>query len=168
MEKPRESLDSVRVIPLTQGQFTIVDADDYEWLSKWKWTVWHTKQGGFYARAWVSKQTSLAMHRIILNAGPGQIVDHINRNTLDNRRANLRIVTQSQSNCNRRLLIASNKSGFRGVHWNSKAKKWRAFIGINKRLIYLGSFDTPKAAAIARDEASRKYHGGFSPLNLSQ
>ena len=114
------------------------------------------------------------MHRVILRAKPGQIVDHINRDTLDNRRANLRIVTASQNNWNQRLLPAHNTSGYRGVsqvicHCVSRRYdevKWQATINVKKRMIHLGYFASREAAAHAYDRAAKMYHEGFGMLNF--
>jgi hypothetical protein len=155
------------VIRLTQGQVAIVDDADFEWLSKWKWYAYfNTRTKVFYARRSIYPSKTVSMHRVILGAQPGQIVDHVNRNTLDNRRANLRFVTVSQSNQNTRLLSARNKSGFRGVHWSSASKKWRASINLNDRSIHLGVFNSIKDAALAYNTAARELHRDFAQLNF--
>ncbi len=160
----------VQVIGLTQGQFTIVDIEDYEWLNQWVWCAHFNRSSrAFYATRNVyenGKQIYLSMARAILDAKPGEIVDHVNRNTLDNRRANLRVVTSNQSNRNRRLLSVNNTSGYRGVYWHRHTQKWYAKTKVNSRDIYLGSYDSPEQAATAYDNAVRQYHEGFSPLNL--
>ena len=108
------------------------------------------------------------MHRVIISAVPGQIVDHINRDTLDNRRGNLRIVTARQNVLNSRLLQAHNRSGYRGVCWQSDRRKWRATIHVNRRNIHLGWFHCPEEAARAYDFAAKQLHEGFSPLNFEE
>jgi hypothetical protein len=100
-----------RLIPLTKGQFAIVDAADYEWLSQYRWRAfwdWHTKS--YYARTYErgknhETRRELRMHRLIvgLEIGDKRLPDHINHETLDNRRLNLRIATIEQSNQNRRF-----------------------------------------------------------------
>jgi HNH endonuclease len=117
-------LNSIRLIYLTQRQFTIVDAGDFEWLSERRWYAsFSSTLRGFYVRGYKAGGGTTAMHRLIIGAKPGDIVDHINRDTLDNRRANLRVVTPAQSVWNRRLLISSNTSGFRGVTWHPSTKR---------------------------------------------
>lgn len=155
------------VISLTRGQEAIVDEADFEWLSQWKWYAYlNTRTKVFYARRSLYPSKTLSMHRVILGAQPSQIVDHVNRNTLDNRRANLRFVTVSQSNQNTRLLSARNKSGFRGVSWNRAAKKWQATIQLNARSVRLGFFNSTKDAALIYDTAARELHGDFAQLNF--
>jgi len=160
------------LISLTQGQFAIVDAGDYEALSAFKWfAIFNPHTHSFYAKRsgphQSGKQKGIWMARVILGAKPGEIVDHVNRDTLDNRRANLRIVTARQNSWNRRLLTTRNKSGYRGVSWYSRHKKWVAQIRVNSRRIHLGYFISPESAAAAYDRVARELHEGFTPLNFS-
>jgi hypothetical protein len=112
------------------------------------------------------------MHHIILKLQPGEEGDHINRNTLDNRRENLRRATHSQNCCNQRVLKASNTSGFksitkawaRGRHY----ERWRVRIAFNGKRIHIGYFRSPEVAARAYDEAAKKYHGQFAQLNFQE
>lgn len=160
----------MRTISLTRGQSAIVSDADYDWLNQWKWFAsFHSRIGGYYAARGIRKHGHtdiIKMHRLVVGAQPREIVDHKNRNPLDNRRENLRIVTARQSALNKRLLLASNKSGFCGVYWNSEKRDWRAAIRVNKHKIHLGCFDSPEDAARAYDAAALKYHEGFAPLNF--
>ena len=106
------------------------------------------------------------LHRIIINAKPGEIVDHINLNKLDNRRCNLRIVTREQNRQN----CSGNKpknpdSKYKGVTREKWAGKWRASINPNKKPINLGNYDTEEAAAEAYNVAAKKYFGEFGYQN---
>lgn len=153
----------MKLIPLTQGQFAKVDDDDYESLSRWKWTAKLRSNGkGFVAKRNSKKgglQKVVYMSRQILDAAPGFDVDHINHDTLDNRRENLRIATHRQNLLNKGPR-ANNKSGFKGVC--RARKKWRAEIAIDGERIRLGHFDTPELAHAAYVEAAKKYHGAFA------
>lgn len=153
-------------IPLTQGQVTLVDEEDYLTVLKHKWCAWYNKCTDSYyvktASRVEGKKTILNMHRYLLGlVDRGRCVDHINGNTLDNRRANLRICTTAQNTKNHTKLKKSNKSGFRGVCWVTEKRKWKAFITINYKHKHLGYFDDPSNAAKAFDRAALHYYGEF-------
>lgn len=157
-----------RLIPLTKGQYTIVDAADYEWLMKWKWHVqWNGATKSFYATRTVLNElkasVTIRMNRQILGLTREDINkgDHISGVTLDNRRGNLRPANAVESACNRGLFV-TNKSGYAGVQNHKHANKWRATIRINRVTISLGSFDTLEEAVAVRLAATRKYHGEFA------
>ena len=156
----------MKQIKLRQGNFALIDDEDYELIAKWKW--WVDKDG--YARRWTPqvkwKRTSILMHREILGLGKQDqlFIDHINRNKLDNRRLNLRIATKSQNAINK-IKNKNNTSGFNGVVYHSaekRIKRWRAQITINGKQKYLGRYLTKKEAFRARKEAELEYYGQFS------
>ena len=109
------------------------------------------------------------MHRKILGLkkGDGKIVDHINGNSLDNRKANLRICTQSQNMINR-IKQKNNKSGYIGVclYKGNSINKWRASIMQNKKQISIGYFDNKIDAAKARDTKALELYGEYATLNF--
>jgi hypothetical protein len=111
------------------------------------------------------KRTTQYLHRYLLNAPSGILCDHINGDTLDNRRSNLRLVTAWQSNLNRQKSIA-NKSGYKGVFLHKPTMKWEASIGMNERTIHIGLFKTKEEAALAYNDAAIKYFGEFARLNV--
>jgi hypothetical protein len=149
-----------RLIPLTKGQNAIVDAADYDWLNQWNWTaVWNSCTKSFYG-----KRRGASMHRVILGLMPGEPGDHINRNTLDNRRKNLRKANFSQNDCNRGPQ-GNNTSGYKGVCFNHEG--WVARIAINGETKYLGNFVTKEDAARAYDRAAKELHGEFAYQNFS-
>jgi hypothetical protein len=106
------------------------------------------------------------MHRQILNAPDSLIVDHINGNGLDNRKANIRTATYTQNSCNRKKANKDTWSQYKGVTFNAKRKKWKARIQVHGRKIYLGSFNAETNAAKAYDKAAKKYHKEFAALNF--
>ncbi len=151
-----------REIPLTQGQVTLVDDDDYDWLMQWKWIAAYSPVNNrYYVHRRDGKNKTIIMHREILNAPKGFHVDHINLDTLDNRRENLRVATNSQNQYNKPLQ-KNNTSGYKGVTYFKQFGKWVARIRVNNKSIYLGVFDTPEAAADARKIAAIELHGEFA------
>src|SRR4029077_18371669 len=135
-----------RLIPLTQGQFAIVDAADFEWLNQWKWyALWNCKTRSFYAartppQANGQKPYGISMHRQILGLEhyDPRLGDHIKSGeTLNNRRSNLRIADKFQNQHNRRRRL-DNTSGFKGV--TPYQGKWKAEIVENGNWHYLGFY----------------------------
>jgi hypothetical protein len=157
--------ENTRIIPLTKGFVTLVDKDDYEFLSSWKWHVVMSR-GPYACRCW-PKDKLVYMAREILGLFPGdpRMADHINHNTLDNRRSNLRIVTCAQNNRNT-LTRKDNTSGCRGVTWHKPLRKWRVQIGVNGKKLHVGVYVDLKDAALAYDEAARRLFGEFAQTNF--
>ncbi len=151
-------MSNTRLIPLTQGKFAIVDADAYEFLSKWKWRY---VSGYASRRKYGEVCTEVKMHRIIMDSPEGLEVDHIDGDPLNNARENLRICTHLQNSWNRKI-PKSNTSGFKGVSYRKDSGKWRARIGIKMKRIILGEFATLEAAVEAYKVASVQYHGEFA------
>lgn len=148
-------------IPLTQGKVALVDDEDYARVNSYKW---HTQlyRGGCYAVRQIKTAPvqQIYMHRFIMDAPNGLEIDHKNGNGLDNRRSNLRICTESDNRKNRKLNY-NNVSGYKGVYWDKKMRKWRAKIKVNRRTIHLGSFTTPESASLAYSHAANALFGKF-------
>lgn len=152
----------MKKIPLTQNQFAIVDNEDFEWLSRWKWIAAKNHYGGFAAiRKESITDKTIFMHRVIMNTPKGMDTDHKNHNTLDNKRENLRIATRAQSNQNTRKQKGCS-SRYKGVYWYKDRKKWRALIRLDGKIHHLGYFISEKEAALVFQEAANKYHGEFA------
>jgi hypothetical protein len=156
---------SYRIIPLTQGQDAIVDVEDFEWISRWNWNAhWDHHAKCFYARRQQSGKT-IMMHREIMHLKIGQLADHKNGNSLDNRKQNLRLATVSQNTANTKNK-SENSSGYRGV--SRHGKRWRAVVVHHGRYISIGTFATREMAARAYDQIAQKMFGEFAHLNYPQ
>jgi hypothetical protein len=161
----------MKEIKLTQGQVALVDDEDFEWLSQLKWHVAnlrapHNLSDRFYARS-----KNLLMHRLIMNAGKGRVVDHVDGNTLNNCRHNLRLVSQTHNNRNRRKSSRQTTSKYKGVSRRAidiargTPRSWRTQIKVNGKKLDIGMFATEYEAAAAYNEAAIKYFGEFASLN---
>ena len=153
-----------RKIPLTQGQYAIVDPERYEELAKYKWFAKRC-DGRFYAVR-SAKNKNVKMHHVIIGTEEGKVIDHINSNGLDNRKANVRFATAQQNGWNKRKQRGNYSSKYKGVHWEKKRKEWRARIKCSGRSIHLGRFETEEAAARAYDAKAREFFGEFACLNF--
>ncbi len=107
----------------------------------------------------------ILMHRVIMGARPGEQVDHINGNRMDNRRSNLRICTAAQNKWNGSR-HRDNVSGYKGVWFDRWARRWRAKICCHGKQFALGNYRTPQEAALAYNRAASRYFGAFARLNV--
>ena len=150
-------------ITLTQGKSVLVDDEDFEKLNQHKW---YYHQGYAFRKAGPRIfQVSIFMHREIMQTPDGMETDHINGDSLDNRRENLRICTHAENLRNRKM-NSGNKSGYKGVYWFSQRGKWRAAITLNGKNVHLGLFTDPADAAKAYDKAAQEHFGEFARTNL--
>jgi hypothetical protein len=146
---------SIAYIPVGEQLFSLIDASDLWLVENRSWFV-STKPGGKpYA---ISKRER--MHRLIANPPEGRVVDHVNGNTLDNRRCNLRICTVSQNNCNR---VSRSNQGLKGVYLcSTNPNQWWSSIRVHGKAVHLGSFSSPEAAHEAYKKAAAQYHKDFA------
>ena len=151
----------MKKIKLPKGRFCLVDDEDFEYLNQWKWYSWWNKTIKSYyvgrnIRTGPHRKTKIMIHRVIMKTPKHLVVDHINHNTSDNRKVNLRNVTHQQNMRNARP-TKNCPFGIKGVQ--KAYKKYLAQIGVNNKQIRLGYFKTLKEAISARQSAEIKYYG---------
>ncbi len=165
--------EGAKLLPLSQNKFAIVDAEDYDRLNKYKWCVSRTPHTNYAMRRTKGKRVkgkrvkrkTIMMHRFILGAPRGLVVDHINHNGLDNRKKNLRLCTRAENNRNRRSF--NNKSSkYKGVSWDKQRKLFLACIRCNGKYYNLGRFKSEITAAKAYDKKAKELFGEFACLNF--
>jgi hypothetical protein len=160
----------VITIPLTQGKVALIDDCDAH-LAAFKWCAKRDRDG----RKWYAIRKAprdggpgrrMWLHREVLGVTDPKVeVDHKDGNGLDCRRHNLRAATTQQNQANRGVQ-ANNTSGFKGVNWRKRDRKWRAQIRVSGRNRGLGHYATPEDAARAYDAAAREAFGEFAFLNF--
>jgi HNH endonuclease/AP2 domain len=156
----------MKEIELTQGKIAVVADHMFDWLNQWKWYA-HKDHNTWYAMRGVRKpvRKALLMHRVILDAPHGVEVDHVDGNGLHNWPDNLRLATHSRNMSNRRIQ-SNNTSGYKGVSWDARKRKWQAILRANGRQKRLGYFIDLIAAARAYDAAARDAFGEFARCNF--
>lgn len=145
----------MKKIKLTNcDEFMLVDDCDFEFAKSRKW---HKSKDGYAStgnyNSITKKSSAVKFHIMIMGRKEGLVLDHINRNKLDNSRVNLRFVTRQVNNLNKNL--------GRGVCYSDRDKSWRAYITLNRKQISLGYFKTEKEAIFARSEGEIKYHSAL-------
>jgi len=154
-------------VPLSQNKVALIDDEDSELILGRKWHACRRRHH-WYACAYYKtpdgRESSQSMHRVLLNAPPGVMVDHLNNNGLDNRRSNIRLATNSQNQANR-CTLSQNTSGYKGVCWNKDSQQWQAGIKCNGRSTHLGLFASLEEAAAAYDRAAIAAFGEYARIN---
>jgi len=143
-------------IELSNGHKVVVDDDAFDYLSQWKWYA-----TGKYA----IRRGGILMHREIMQPPKNLQVDHINGDTKDNRRQNLRLCTAGQNRMNRRTHARNNRSGYKGVFWEKRKRRWMAQLRYQTRKVFGGYFKDVTDAARAYDRMAIKYFGEFARIN---
>ena len=159
-----------RKIKLSSGKFVIVDPEDFETLNQYNW---YEKNNGYtyYAERKekiLGHKKTIKMHRQIMNAPPGKVVDHINRHGWDNRKANLQVVSQQENTWNSLRGVGQGKSKYKGIGYSGNNKKWKATLCHKGKKIHLGYFKNEIDAAKAYDEAAKLFRGRFAVLNFEE
>jgi hypothetical protein len=157
-------------IPLSQGKVSLIDDDDADRVQDYKWTLFfNPRNGKRYAKRGIQckgkKQQTIYLHRFLMDAPAHLHVDHINGDGLDNRRTNLRLVTPSQNQYNMKRQ-ADTATGFKGVQFDKRKKRYYARITSCGKTYALGGHSTAEAAAHAYDAKAVELFGEFALLNF--
>jgi hypothetical protein len=170
--KPLDQSGQVLQIPLTKGHVAIIDAEDAPKVNGLSWyALVSASSEQIYAatrdKRVRGKSAILLMHRLITDAPVGMMVDHENRNGLDNRKGNLRVCTQSQNMANqKRRSIGS--SAYKGVSWSKWMNRWKACVQFNYRIVHIGYFSDEIDAAKAYDSKARELFGEYARCNFEE
>jgi hypothetical protein len=161
----------LKKIPLTKGFEALVDTQDYERFKGFRWHAKLMKNGTVYAQRGErsgDRVRSYFLHREILGAQPGQIVDHIDGDGLNNTRANLRICSASENGWNTAPRRGAKSSQYKGVCFSKKEQKYVVYIQKSGERLRIGCFVEEVAAAKAYDAAARILHGRFARCNFAE
>lgn len=156
---------SYRLIPLTRGKWAIVDAEDYERLSRWNWHLSGSiARNNFYAARGTrvgGKHRLIRLHHAVLGLDGGIMVDHVDGDPLNCRKSNLRICNAAGNSQNHKR-TSRNKSGHTGINWHPTNKQWIVRVGSGRARKYIGGFKTLEAAVVARNAAFAEHYGEFA------
>jgi len=162
---------SFRRIKLTRGKYAIVDLEDFERLNQYRW---YCSQSNYAKRSIRNKnrkgpkQIEIFMHKVVCPPPKGMVSDHINRNRLDNRKANLRPATWTQNAWNRSSPTRAGKTRYNGIRYYKDTKKWQVRLTIKGRRLSFGCYADEQEAAKAYDAVAKKYHREYAVLNFPE
>lgn len=156
--------DGTHTVILTRGKTALVDSADAAWAGQWNWCAYRGPREYWYAVRTDyagSAQATVRLHRALLSAPAELEVDHRNGDTLDNRRSNIRLATPTQNRQNVRRGV-KNTSGYKGVTWYAKQRKWGARVTARGKVHFLGLFAFPADAHAAYCAAAAEMYGEFA------
>lgn len=149
------------------GKYALVNVDGFELVKNFRWYL--NKEGYVMRSQHISgsgkkrKKKIVILARLLMDAPKNKVVDHINRDPLDNRKENLRICSRSQNEAN--SPSRGGTSQFKGVHWDKKTERWISGIKLKYKKFILGSFESEIEAAKVYDKKAREFFGEFAYLN---
>lgn len=147
---------------LVKSQIVLLDKTDLSFFNQYSWRI----VNGYVARSKRigQKVTTIHLHTDLMKPEKDFETDHINRNKLDNRRSNLRVVTHSQ-NCQNRRKSSRNTSGYIGIRKKKGRTKWEVLVTVAGKHFYVGYYSNLQEAIKARDNKTKELHGKFAQLN---
>jgi len=149
---------------LSKGKTTLIDLEDVPQFLAKRWHALKSKNT-YYAYAFdKEKGRCTPLHRELISIQPGEFIDHIHHDGLDNRKKNLRSCSMAQNNQNRRR--TGKRSQYKGVLWSRKRQSYQVMIGYKSKAYWIGSFKNDEDAALAYDIAAQLFHGEFARLNF--
>lgn len=151
-------------VPLPCGDFAIVDDEDYEAVSAFKWRKNKSGKECYPVTGHNDSGGVRFLHRVIMRAPKGSMVDHKNGDVLDNRKENLRFCSYTENA--RNMAPRGGTSRFKGVRWLTGKNRWKAEIGMDKRRVHIGYFTNEEDAARAYDHAALQHYGEFARTNF--
>lgn len=170
----------MKIIKSTNGYRIKVDNEDFEWLNQWRWQAVEAKNGKRRVRRQFrenGKMKHVSMHRVVMKAKKGKVLDHVNGDQLDNRKFNLRFCTIQQNNWNTGI-SKRNTSGLKGATYAysryrsggkmvkvKRKKPWLSQFSINGKNHFLGYYKTAKEAHKKYVKMTIKHHGEFCFYN---
>lgn len=163
VRRPIRIEGDLAVVPLTRGYEAIIDAADVALVSGYNWCALVTQSAVYALRAerQSGKLIRILLHRVILKAETGCLVDHIDGNGLNNSRVNLRPANYAENSRNAKC-HRNSVSGFKGVSWHAARGKWRARISVGRKETHLGLFESAERAHDAYCEAASRLYGEFA------
>jgi len=154
----------LQLVLKNSSRVALVDDDDAPTVGGLRWQCIEPQPGYLYVTA-KRDGRNVYLHRLVMGAKKGECVDHINGDTLDNRRANLRLCSHAENMRNRKRSKAS-KFPYKGIGQRRDGTKYVAIIRCDGKKFQLGTFDSAEAAAMAYDDAAVRLHGEFARLNF--
>jgi hypothetical protein len=164
--RPIKICGDLAEVTLTKGYITTIDAADVPLVKDRNWSALVLKRNVYAVRGTElsGQKTMILMHRVLTDAPAGMDVDHKDGHSLNNRQYNLRVCTHGENVLNK-AMRSDNKSGFKGVCWETRAQKWRAEISCDGVVRYLGYFASPEEAHAAYSAAAYDLHGQFARVS---
>lgn len=163
----KRTKNAMKRIKLTQNKYALIDNEDFKKVSKFNWYA-KKISNIYYATHGVrvgGKDKTVFLHQFILNF-PNKLIDHKDRNGLNNQKENLRICTPTQNGANKIKQSNKTSSKYKGVYWHRLSSRWVAQVGINNKCYNLGSFKTESEAAKIYNKKARELFGNFARLNI--